>query len=178
MGFFYTNATPSSVLTVMDTSLAAPVPRDVLLRAPILAVFPTADAAHALILHDALNVEGSHFPAAVSLAPIALTLPPKIVGLDAPVISVAVAPAGDHVLVAAGDDVRARRVRARRGSAALAQGDQDPLLASLAHRGRRRDGAWSRVRRAEAPRRSNHLRRFHDRASAHCSRGFELATKK
>jgi hypothetical protein len=37
------------------------------------------------------------------VAPIALDLPAKIVGLDAVPISIAVAPAGDHALVAAGD---------------------------------------------------------------------------
>lgn len=102
-GFFYTNATPSQILAVMDTSASAPTPRDILLRAPVLAVFPTDDAANAVVMHDALDVAGSHYPAAVSLAPIALQLPPKIVGLDAPTVSVAVAPKGDHVLVAAGD---------------------------------------------------------------------------
>lgn len=102
--FFYTNATPSDVLAVMDTSAPLPSPRALLMRAPILAVFPTPDAAHAVILHDALDTASSHYPAAVSLAPIALDLPPKIVGLDAPVISIAIAPAGDHALVAAGDE--------------------------------------------------------------------------
>jgi hypothetical protein len=104
VAFFYTNATPSTLLAVMDTSAAPPAPRTILMRAPILGVFPTPDAAHALVLHDQLDDAGSHYPAAVSLAPIALDLPPKIVGLDAKPISIAVAPAGDHVLVAAGDE--------------------------------------------------------------------------
>jgi DNA-binding beta-propeller fold protein YncE len=104
MAFFYTNATPSPVLAVLDTSASPPVARTILLRAPILGVFPTADGAHAVVLHDQLVEAGSHYPAAVSLAPIALDLPPKIVGLDALPISIAVAPAGDHVLVAAGDE--------------------------------------------------------------------------
>jgi hypothetical protein len=68
----------------------------------VLGVFPTADGAHALVLHDALSEAGSNYPAAFSVAPIALDLPPKIVGLDAPVISIAIAPAGDHALVATG----------------------------------------------------------------------------
>lgn len=104
VGFFYTNATPSKLLAVLDTSASPPSPRTILMRAPILGVFPTAGAAHALVLHDALTEAGSSYPAAVSLAPIALDLPPKIVGLDAPPISIAVAPAGDHVLVAAGSE--------------------------------------------------------------------------
>ena len=101
--FFYTNAVSSPLLAVMDTLAAPPIPRGIKLRAPILAVFPTADGSHALVLHDALNDAGSHYPAAFSLAPIALDLPPKIVGLDAPVISIALAPAGDHGLIATGD---------------------------------------------------------------------------
>jgi len=104
VAFFYTNATPSTLLAVMDTQAAPPAPRTILLRAPILGVFPTPDASHALVLHDQLDDAGSHYPAAVSLAPIALDLPPKIVGLEAKPISIAVAPAGDHVLVAAGDE--------------------------------------------------------------------------
>ncbi|MFT3775838.1 MAG: hypothetical protein QM820_61625 [Minicystis sp.] len=104
VAFFYTNATPSPLLAVMDTSAAPPSARTILMRAPILGVFATADAAHAVVLHDQLDDAGSHYPAAVSLAPIALDLPPKIVGLDAPPISIAVAPAGDHALVAAGDE--------------------------------------------------------------------------
>ena len=88
----------------MDTSVSPPVPRDILLRAAVLGVFPTPDAAHAVVLHDALSDQGSQYPAAVSLAPIALMLPPKIVGLDAPVISIAISPTGDHALIAAGDE--------------------------------------------------------------------------
>jgi hypothetical protein len=101
--FFYTNATPSPYLAVLDTAVAAPTSRLIKLRAPVLAVFPTADGAHALVLHDALVEAGSNYPAAFSVAPIALDLPPKVVGLDAPVISIALAPAGDHGLLAAGD---------------------------------------------------------------------------
>ena len=57
--FFYTNATPSKLLAVMDAAATPPTSRLVLLRAPILAVFPTADASHALVLHDALVVLGN-----------------------------------------------------------------------------------------------------------------------
>lgn len=105
VAFFYTNATPSELLGVMDTSADPKVARTVLLRAPIEAVFPTRDASYALVLHHALDVPGSHYPAALSLVPVALDLPPKIVGLDAPVISLAIAPAGDRAIVAAGDEM-------------------------------------------------------------------------
>lgn len=101
--FFYTNAVSSPLLAVLDTLEAPPDPRVIKLRAPILAVFPTPDGSHALVLHDALVEAGSQYPAAFSVAPIALDLPPKIVGLDAPVISIAVAPDGAHGLIATGD---------------------------------------------------------------------------
>lgn len=105
--FFYTNATSSKLLAVMDIAAPVPAAHTVLMRAPVLAVFPTADAAHALVLHDALIEAGSNYPAAVSLVPVALNLPPKIVGLNAPVISLAIAPAGDHALVATGNEATA-----------------------------------------------------------------------
>ena len=101
--FFYTNAVSSPLLAVLDTLAAPPDPRVIKLRAPILAVFPTPDGSHALVLHDALIEAGSQYPAAFSVAPIALDLPPKIVGLDAPVISIAVAPDGAHGLIATGN---------------------------------------------------------------------------
>lgn len=104
VAFFYTNATPSDLLGVMDLSATPKIARTVLLRAPIEAVFPTRDAAHAVVLHHALDVPGSHYPAALSLVPVALDLPPKIIGLDAPVISLALAPAGDRGIVATGDE--------------------------------------------------------------------------
>jgi hypothetical protein len=100
--FFYTNATPNPVLTVIDTTAATPFADAVLLRAPIEGVFPSPTGAHALALHGKLDAEGSHYAAAVSLAPIAAKLPPKIVGLDAPPIAIAVTDA--HAVVACGDD--------------------------------------------------------------------------
>jgi hypothetical protein len=102
--FLYTNAVPSPLLTVFDSSDIAPTPRTILLRAPVQAVFPTPDAAHALVLHDAFELEGgSKYPAAMSVVPVALDLPAKIRGLEAPVVSVAIAPAGHRALVATGD---------------------------------------------------------------------------
>jgi hypothetical protein len=104
VGFFYTNALPDPVLTVIDTGAATPTANSILLRAPVFGVFPSPDASNVVVLHDALTSIGSQFVAAVSLVPVALGLPPKIVGLTAPPISVAVAPDGAHALIAAGDD--------------------------------------------------------------------------
>lgn len=108
-GFLYTNAVPSPVITVFDWAQVAPEPRPILLRAPVAAVFPTRDGAHTLVLHDAFEVEGgTRYPGAISLVPVEAELPPKIVGLDAPVIAVAMAPSGDRTLVAVGDRALAR----------------------------------------------------------------------
>lgn len=105
----YTNATASPLLTVLDTSAASPEPRTLRLRAAVQAVFPTPDASGAVVIHGALQLDGgSRYPAAMSLVPIATTLPSKIFGLSAPVTSVAVAPTGDNLLIAT-SDTSARR---------------------------------------------------------------------
>ncbi len=112
-GFFYTNATPNPALTVVDTAAAAPAPTTLVLRAPVKAVFPTDDAAHALVLHDALGPApgaaggGSKYPAAMSLVPAGGVAPPKIVGLGQAPAAVALAPGGAHALVATGDAIGA-----------------------------------------------------------------------
>lgn len=105
LAFLYTNAVPSSVLSVIDTSDALKPPAFYKLWAPISAVFPSRDAAHAIVLHSTAGLEGSQYPAAMSVVPVAADLPAKLSGLDGPVVSVAVAPAGHRALVATGDDV-------------------------------------------------------------------------
>jgi hypothetical protein len=69
LAFLYTNAVPSSVLTMIDTSDAAEPPSFFKLWAPIQAVFPTDDAKHAVVLHSTAGLEGSQYPAAVSVLP-------------------------------------------------------------------------------------------------------------
>jgi DNA-binding beta-propeller fold protein YncE len=103
LAFLYTNAVPSSVLGVVDTSDALAAPSLFKLWAPIQAVFPTEDASHAVILHTTAGLPGSQYPAAMSILPVKADLPAKLQGLDGPAVSVAVAPAGDHALVATGD---------------------------------------------------------------------------
>ena len=105
----YTNGIPSSLLTSLDISSATPVPHSVLLHAPVEAVFPTPDAAHALVLHgavapDAPDAGAMAYPGALSLVPLAADLPSKILGLDAPPVSVAIDPQGTRALVATGDE--------------------------------------------------------------------------
>lgn len=100
----YTNAIDSPVLTVFDSSASSPVPRSILLHAPLEAVFPTADGSHALVTHQSI-AGGSSYPAAFSLVPIATELPSKIAGLEAQPVSIAIAPNGRHALIATGDEL-------------------------------------------------------------------------
>jgi len=102
MAFLYTNAVPSSALTVFDSSAMTPVPKYISLHAAVKAVFPTPDAAHAVVLHDTTGGAGTTYPAAFSLVPVAADLPSKIVGLDHALASVALAPSGDRALLATG----------------------------------------------------------------------------
>lgn len=108
LALLYTNAVPNPVLTVVDTSSPMPNPHQIQLWAPIKAVFPTEDAAHAIVLHEAGGNVGSQYPAAMSVVPIANDLPAKLMGLDAPATSVAISPSGANALVATGDDTHAQ----------------------------------------------------------------------
>lgn len=108
LALLYTNAVPNPVLTVVDTSVAMPDPHFIQLWAPIKAVFPTEDAAHAIVLHETGGDVGSQYPAAMSVVPIANDLPAKLMGLDAPATSVAISPSGQNALIATGDDTHAQ----------------------------------------------------------------------
>lgn len=105
VALLYTNATPNDHLTLLTT---APGPtylalRTVALKAPVQAVFPTPDGAHAIaLLNPAL---GSTKAGAFSVVPIAADLPPKIQGTEAPPTSVAIEPgASTRAIVTVRDD--------------------------------------------------------------------------
>ncbi len=107
--FFYTNAKPNPVLTLIDIAASAPSPSSILLRAPVASVFPMADAKHAVVMHDSLPPDPetgavSPYAAAFSLVPVALELPAKIVGVRAPLTAIALAPEGKRALLATGDE--------------------------------------------------------------------------
>lgn len=104
LAFLYTNAVPSSVLSILDSSLAQPNVKTIQLWAPIQAVFPTNDATHAIVLHSTDMLPNSQYKAAMSVVPVALDLPAKLQGFDAPVASVAIAPAGHRAVVATGNE--------------------------------------------------------------------------
>lgn len=97
----YTNAVESEVLTAFDYTATSPEPRSIALHAAVEAVFPTPEGHHAIVLHHQLPQ--TSYVAAFSIAPIADVLPSRIVGLDAPAMSVAISPDGAHALLATGN---------------------------------------------------------------------------
>ncbi len=125
----YTNAVAAERLTVLTLG-ASPVYRVVKLHAPVLAVFATPDATNAVVFHGELpapaatggaggHADGGVPPAidagpppsqvathAFSLVPLTGTLPAAIQETDVPPQAVAIAPAGDRVLVTERDDTK------------------------------------------------------------------------
>ncbi|MFO0658684.1 MAG: hypothetical protein U0165_02460 [Polyangiaceae bacterium] len=97
----YSNAVVSEILTALP--LDGSPARSIKLRAPVLSVFPTPDAKHAIVLHSGAGV-GSQYPSALSVVPIEAQLPARIEGLDAYPLSVAIAPDGTRALVATSDE--------------------------------------------------------------------------
>jgi hypothetical protein len=77
----FTNATPSDRVTILDIETRRW--RAVSLKAPVAAVFPSPDAAHAVAL--LAPPPGSSKAGAFSLIPVAHELPPKLQGTEAPV---------------------------------------------------------------------------------------------
>jgi hypothetical protein len=107
VALLYTNATPNDHLTLLTTAPGANylALRTVALKAPVQAVFPTSDGAHAIAL---LNpAPGSTKAGAFSVIPILADLPPKIQGTEAPPTSVAIEPgASTRAIVTVRDDVK------------------------------------------------------------------------
>ncbi len=95
-GVLYTNASASEHLTLLHLT-PTPTFRVVRLYAPVLAVFPSFDAAHAVVLHDVAPTAG--VGGAFSVVPLAAALPAKIVSTLAPTTGVSISPAGDRAVV-------------------------------------------------------------------------------
>lgn len=89
VALLYTNAVPSDRVTILYTGGdAALTHRTVRVNAPVRAVLPTPDGAHAVALLG--QAEGSQHPGNFSLIPVAARLPPKLVAADAAPASVAI----------------------------------------------------------------------------------------
>ena len=127
----YSNATALERVTLLTLG-ATPSWRVVKLHAPVLSVFPTADAANAVVLHaaapasvtgagtdggaadagteggpaDAAPPPGPRAGNAFSLVPLSADLPAKIQTTDAPPDAVVLSPGGDRALITIHDDVK------------------------------------------------------------------------
>jgi hypothetical protein len=104
----YTNASAVERVTILDLPNAQA--RTVRLYSPVLGVFATPDAQHAVVLHDKTSASSSGgsgagatgAPGAFSLVPIGQVLPAKIVTTLAP--PTAVATTNDRAIIAERDD--------------------------------------------------------------------------
>jgi len=90
----YTNATSSDHVVVLDTEKLRVV-RTVLVQSPVQTVLVAPDGENAVALLR--QAEGSQKPGGFSLIPLASKLPPKLVGTDAPPLSVALG--NQHALI-------------------------------------------------------------------------------
>ncbi len=94
----YTNASAVERFTILE--LGSSTFRTVKLYSPVLGIFSTPDAQHAVVLHDVTRI--AETPGAFSLVPLGQALPAKIVATQAP--PTAVGTTNDRALVAERDD--------------------------------------------------------------------------
>lgn len=98
----YTNASAVERFTIFDLAPGGAY-RTVRLYSPVLAMFSSPDAEHALVLHDRTESAGGS-PGAFSVVPVGQTLPAKIQATLAP--PTAVAMTNDRAIVAERDEQR------------------------------------------------------------------------
>lgn len=89
VALLYTNATDDPLVTILHYGEGA-VLRTEDVQAPVKSVLPSPDGEHAVALLGA--APGSRRPGGFSLIPLGSKLPPKIVGVDAPPLAVAMGP--------------------------------------------------------------------------------------
>jgi len=107
VALLYTTGTPSDRVTILDLAGEGRFGhRTVTVKAPVAAVFPAANAEHAIVLMN--PPPGSTKAGAFAVVPTAAALAPKIVGTDAPVQAVAIEPPplSARALVTVRDDTR------------------------------------------------------------------------
>jgi hypothetical protein len=99
----YTNAAAVNRITVLR--MTPPAHYDAIdLHAPVLSVFPSPTAQHAIVIHDPLKGVAFQSPGAFSVVPLSGEQAPVIQPTDAPPLSVAISPAGDRALVPVRND--------------------------------------------------------------------------
>jgi hypothetical protein len=101
----YTNASPVNRITVLGLA-SPPVFRPIELHAPVLSVFPSSTAEHAVIVHNSFNGQAFKSAGAFSVISLAGDQTPVIQATDAPIVSVAISPAGDRAIIPIRDDTK------------------------------------------------------------------------
>jgi hypothetical protein len=101
----YTNALPINRITVLGLG-SPPAYRPVELHAPVLSVFASSTAEHAVIVHNSFNGQAFKSAGAFSLMSLLSDQTPVIQPTIAPVLSVAISPAGDRAIIPVRDDVK------------------------------------------------------------------------
>ena len=92
-------------LTVL--TMQPPGFRTIVLHAPVQAVFPTADGANAIVLHQVTATAGSMVKGAFSIVPIDKDLSALIESLPAQPTAVALSPMNDRAIISTRDDTSA-----------------------------------------------------------------------
>ncbi len=97
----FTTAAPIDRLTVL--TMQPPSFRTITLHAPVQAVFPTADGANAIVLHQVTSTSAA-VKGAFSIVPIAEDLSALIEALPAAPTAVALSPMNDRAIISVRDD--------------------------------------------------------------------------
>jgi hypothetical protein len=98
----FTTVAPIDRLTVL--TMDPPSFRTIVLHAPVQAVFPTADGANAIVLHQVTPTAGSNVEGAFSIVPIDKDLSALIESVPAPPTAVAISPMNDRAIISTRDD--------------------------------------------------------------------------
>ncbi|HMJ55913.1 MAG TPA: hypothetical protein VK540_27775 [Polyangiaceae bacterium] len=105
LALLYTNAVAINRITVLGLG-SPPGYRPIELHAPVLSVFPSPTAEHAVVVHNSFKGQAFTSPGAFSVMPLFGSQTPVIQATDAPVLSVAISPAGDRAIIPVRDDTK------------------------------------------------------------------------
>jgi hypothetical protein len=99
VALLFTNALPIEKLTTLNIDDHSYNVID--LHAPVLAVFPSPTAQHAIVIHNSMKGQLSGKPGAFSVVPLSGQASPVIQTTDALPMSVAISPQGDRAIIPA-----------------------------------------------------------------------------
>ncbi len=107
VAMLYSNAAEQYRITRLEYSTEPPAYRTMKLHAPVLGVFVSRDGTGTILLHDAEALDGgASIPGAFGVLRMAPELPARLQATLAPPTAVAIAPDGQHAVVAEKDDSR------------------------------------------------------------------------